>query len=304
MILVTGAGGLVGEAVARRLVDMGRPVIATDLQAPTRALECPFVTADLRQPHAIEKIMSDHGVRSVVHAGAISGGMVAPNDPYRIVMVNVTGTIHLAEACRLANVERLVALSSIGVYGDQAGFGPVQEDAPKNATDVYSCSKIAMESVLRGYREKFGLPVTTLRISSIYGPGRRTPCFIRGLLDAALDGRQAIVSNDPVYRRQFVFIEDAATAVILSLLAPRPSYDAYNISGGLWLTESEVLEVVRQAAPEIRAEAGDIPPLGLDGRMGPLDIARARSDLGYAPKISLREGVTRFVAHLKAARAG
>jgi nucleoside-diphosphate-sugar epimerase len=303
VILVTGASGLVGEAVARRLIGQGHAVVATDLQAPTQSLGCPFHAADLREPDAVARMIGDHAVRTVLHAGAISGGMVAPNDPYRVAMVNVTGTIHLAEACRLAGVERLVALSSIGVYGEQAGTAPVQEDAPKNAADVYSCSKIAMESVLHGFREAFGLPATVLRISSIYGPGRRTPCFVRGLLEAALDGRPAVVSDDLIHRRQFVYIDDVTDAVCLALQAPRLTYETYNVTGGLWLSEGEVAAVVRQAVPGSRVEVGPVPPLRLDGRMGPLDISRARADLGYAPKVSLPEGVSRFAAYLRAARA-
>ena len=305
MILVTGAAGLVGEAVAQRLIALGRAVVATDLAAPARPLDCPFVAADLREPGVIAAMLAEHGVRLVVHAGAISGSMVAPNDPYRVMMVNVTGTIHVAEACRLAGVERLVALSSIGVYGDQADLSPVREDAPRVASDVYSCSKIAMESVLHGYREKFALPVTMLRISSIYGPGRRTPCFIRSLLDAALDGRPVVVSDDTEHRRQFVHIDDVAEAVRLALDVPRESlaHEVYNITGGLWLTEAEVVARVAGVVPELRARVGPVPPLGLDGRTGPLAIDRARGDLGYAPRVGLEDGVARFAAYLRAARA-
>jgi nucleoside-diphosphate-sugar epimerase len=303
MILVTGAAGLVGEAVARALIAAGHAVVATDLAAPATPLACPFVAADLREAGVVADMIAAHAVDRVVHAGAISGGMVAPKDPYLVTMVNVTGSIHLAEACRLAGVRRLIALSSIGVYGDQAGTDPVPEDAPLNASDVYSCSKIAMERILHGYRAKFGLPATVLRISSIYGPGRRTPCFVRGLLDAALEGRAVTVSDDTVHRRQFVHIDDAARAVCLALLAADLAYEVYNVTGGIWLTEGEVAAIVREAAPELRAEVGPIPPLALDGRMGPLAIDRAQADLGYAPKVSLAEGVGRFAAYLRQARA-
>jgi nucleoside-diphosphate-sugar epimerase len=303
VILVTGAAGLVGEAVARALIAESHAVVATDLAASARPLACPFVTADLREAGVIADIIATHGVDSVLHAGAISGGMVAPNDPYLVTMVNVTGSIHLAEACRLAGVRRLIALSSIGVYGDQTGTESVSEDAPLNASDVYSCGKIAMERILHAYRAKFALPATVLRISSIYGPGRRTPCFIRGLLEAALDGRPVTVSDDTVHRRQFVHIDDAADAVRLALLAPDLAHEVYNITGGIWLTEGEVAAIVREAVPELRVEIGSVPPLALDGRMGPLAIDRARADLGYAPKVGLGEGVARFAAYLREARA-
>jgi nucleoside-diphosphate-sugar epimerase len=225
--------------------------------------------------------------------------MVAPDDPLRVMTVNVAGTIYLAEACRLAHIERLIALSSIGVYGDQPGTEPVKEDAPRLGTDVYSCSKIAMESVLLGYRMNFGLPVHLLRMSSIFGPGRRTPCFVRGLLEAAEEGRETLASGDTSHRRQFLHIDDAVEAVKLALAAPSIAEFAYNITGGTWLTEGEVIDVARRAIPTLRARVDDVPPLGLDGRMGPLDTTRAAADLGYRPRVSLKEGIAKYARSRK-----
>jgi nucleoside-diphosphate-sugar epimerase len=294
MILVTGAAGLVGNPVARRLAEAGYKVLATDARLPEMRLDCPFVLADLREPTAVDRLFAGRDISQVVHGGAISGSMVAPNDPLRVMSVNVTGTILMAEASRLAGVERFIGLSSIGVYGDQPGTDPVREDSRRLGTDVYSCSKIAMESALLGYRENFGLPAHLLRMSSIFGPGRRTPCFIRGLLEAADEGREVTVSTDTAYRRQFLYIEDAVEAVYLALTTPALPEFIYNITGGTWQTEAEVLEAVMRAVPSLKAKVGDVPPLGLDGRMGPLDITRARRDLGYAPRIGIEEGIARY----------
>jgi UDP-glucuronate 4-epimerase len=294
MILVTGGTGLVGHRLANRLAREGKSVIATDVRTPDTPLACPFVEADLRDPAAISGLFARHDIRQVVHGGAISGSMVAPNDPLRVMSVNVTGTILMAEACRLARVERMVALSSIGVYGDQPGTAPVREDAPLLGPDVYSCSKIAMESVLFGYRENFALPAYVLRMSSIFGPGRRTPCFIRALLEAAEKGCEVTVSTDTDHRRQFLYIDDAVEAVWLALVTPKVPEFVYNITGGTWLTEGEVIDAVRRVVPRLNAKIGDVPPLGLDGRMPRLDTTLAARDLGYAPRSTLEAGVARY----------
>jgi len=294
MILVTGAAGLVGHPVASRLIRAGMAVVATDARAPDRPLDCPFIEADLRDRAAVFALFERYDIRQVVHGGAISGGLVAPNDPMLVMSVNVTGTILIAEASRLAGVERLVGLSSIGVYGDQLGTAPVPETAPRSATDVYSCSKIAMESVLYGYRESFGLPAFLLRMSSIFGPVRRTPCFIRSLLEAADDGGEVTVSADTDHRRQFLYIDDAVEAVWLALTTPEIPEFVYNITGGTWLTEGEVIGAAKRAVPRLKAKVGDVPPLGLDGRMGPLDMTLAARDLGYAPRTSLQDGIAHY----------
>ena len=132
--------------------------------------------------------MREARVRAVVHAGAISGPMVAAGDPHQVMAVNVGGALNIAEASLRAGVERLVALSSAGVYGVQATLDPVREDAPLNATDIYGASKIAAETVLRAYRHDHGLPAIALRPSSVYGPGRTTACFIRDMIDHARRG--------------------------------------------------------------------------------------------------------------------
>lgn len=296
MILVTGAAGLVGHPVANRLACAGMEVIASDARPPKRPLDCPFVEADLRDSAAVFGLFERYDITEVVHGGAISGGLVAPNDPLLVMSVNVTGTILMAEAARLAEVRRFVGLSSIGVYGDQPGTDPVPETARLPATDVYSCSKIAMEAVLYGYREKFALPAFLLRMSSIFGPGRWTPCFIRGLLEAADEGRAVTVSADTDHRRQFLYIDDAVEAVWLALTTPSVPEFTYNITGGTWLTEGEVIEAAMRAVPALKAKAGDVPPLGLDGRMGPLDITLAARDLGYAPRTGIAEGVAKYAA--------
>jgi len=296
MILVTGAAGLVGHPVANRLARAGMTVIATDARVPDRPLDCPFVEVDLRDSASVFSLFERHDIIEVVHGGAISGGLVAPNDPLLVMSVNVTGTILMAEAARLAKVKRFVGLSSIGVYGDQPGTGPVSETARCLATDVYSCSKIAMEAVLYGYRESFGLPAFLLRMSSIFGPGRRTPCFIRGLLEAADAGRAVTVSADTDHRRQFLFIDDAVEAVWLALTTPDVPEFTYNITGGTWLTEGEVIAAAMRAVPALQANTGDVPPLGLDGQMGPLDITLAARDLGYAPRTGIEEGIAQYAA--------
>ena len=116
-ILVTGAAGLIGVRLVRRLLGDGAAVIATDRQfveAPPGML---WATVDLLDGHALQTLMREARVGAVVHSGAISGPMVAAGDPHQVISVNVTGTLNVAEAALRTGVERVVALSSAGVYG-------------------------------------------------------------------------------------------------------------------------------------------------------------------------------------------
>lgn len=114
-ILVTGAAGLIGGRLVGRLAAEGAAVIATDRRASETPQGVRWAAVDLMDGPALAALMRDARVGSVVHAGAISGPMVAAGDPHQMMSVNVGGTLNVAEAALRADVERLIALSSAGV---------------------------------------------------------------------------------------------------------------------------------------------------------------------------------------------
>jgi UDP-glucuronate 4-epimerase len=297
-ILVTGAAGLIGGRLVSRLAAEGAEVIATDRRVAEAPSGVRWVTVDLMDGPALTALMREARVRAVVHAGAISGPMVAAGDPHQVMAVNVGGALNIAEAALRAGVERLVALSSAGVYGAQATLDPVREDAPLNAMDVYGASKIAAETVLRAYRHDHGLPAIALRPSSVYGPGRITACFIRDMIDHSRRGEPLALPRAGVCRRQFVHVDDVVAAILGALRAPRLDDFAFNVGGGTWLSEQEIVAVAAPVLPALRIASTDGAARRLDGHMGPLDTARARAAFGFSPSVSLAEGVAAYAATL------
>ena len=298
-ILVTGAAGLIGGRLVSRLVADGVAVIATDRRAAEAPPGARWVTVDLMDAPALVALMRDAQVGAVVHAGAISGPMVAAGDPHQVMSVNVGGALNIAEAALRTGVERLIALSSAGVYGPQATLDPVREDAPLNATDIYGASKIAAETVLRAYRHDHGLPAIVLRPSSVYGPGRTTACFIRDMIDHARRGDPLALAPEGACRRQFVHVDDVVAAILGALNAPRFDHFAFNVSGGTWLSEQEIAAQAAPVLPGLRIASIAAPARCLDGEMGPLDTARAQAAFGFSPSIPLAEGIAAYAATLR-----
>jgi len=298
-ILVTGAAGLIGGRLVSRLVADGVAVIATDQRAVETPPGARWVTVDLMDGPALTALMRDARVSAIVHAGAISGPMVAAGDPHQVMSVNVGGALNIAEASLRAGVERLVALSSAGVYGAQAILDPVREDAPLNATDIYGASKIAAETVLRACRHDHGLPAIALRPSSVYGPGRMTACFIRDMIDHARRGDPLALAPEGACRRQFVHVDDVVAAILGALNAPRFDHFAFNVSGGTWLSEQEIAARAAPVLPGLRIASIAAPARCLDGEMGPLDTARAQAAFGFSPSIPLAEGIAAYAATLR-----
>ena len=298
-ILVTGAAGLIGGRLVSRLVADGVAVIATDQRAVETPPGARCATVDLTDAPSLLALMRDAQVRAVVHAGAISGPMVAAGDPHQVMWVNVGGALNIAEAALRTGVERLIALSSAGVYGAQATLDLVPEDAPLSATDIYGASKIAAETVLRAYRHDHSLPAIVLRPSSVYGPGRTTACFIRDIIDHARRGDPLALAPEGACRRQFVHVDDVVAAILGALNAPRFDHFAFNVSGGTWLSEQEIAASAARVLPGLRIASIAAPARCLDGEMGPLDTARAQAAFGFSPSIPLAEGIAAYAATLR-----
>jgi UDP-glucuronate 4-epimerase len=300
MILVTGVNGLIGHALTRRLHAAGREVVATDRTLP-RDIEVPMVEADLRDRAAIDALVAAHRPAAIVHAGGISGPMVAPDDPTLVLDVNVGGTINICDAARRHGVGRLVFLSSIVAYGDQPDERPVTEETPLLGSEPYAASKVAGEAIVRAYA-RHGIDTVSLRLGAVYGPRRTTTCTVRLMLENALAGRPTRIEWGASARRQYVFVDDVVEAILLALDKRRLPLAAYNVTAGSSLALAEVAAAAAEACPAVDARFGPAPH-PFDNRVGPLRIAAAERDLGYRPKTTLVAGIGAYAEWLRTAGA-
>jgi nucleoside-diphosphate-sugar epimerase len=304
-ILITGCGGFIGYAVANALHAAGREVVGYDLREPPEGAPAwPIVFGDLADAHRLHDAMRRHGVRRVLHLGAASGPMVLSDNPAALFALNVGGTVNVFEAARQAEVERVVFLSSNAAYGPDQGR-PIPESQPLLASEPYGASKVAGEAIMRSYRERFGLDAVALRVGVGYGPRRVTTSEPREMLANALARRPTSYAWGVGYRRLWTYLDDIVAAVVAALDAPedaiREPLRAYNIAGAEFAPLEELAAIVRELVPgaEIRLGEGWSPE---DVRRGPLVLDAARRDLGWTPKIGVREGLSRYCDWMK--RAG
>lgn len=295
-ILVTGAAGLLGRAVCTRLELEGATVIATDLvegHSEKRAV----LQADLTDIHRLHAITAERPLDGIVHCGAFSGPMVGVDNPYRLVAVNVMGTVNLLELARIRRIRRVVCCSSTSAYGETPP-APVTEDTILRPTSVYGATKAAIEPLVEGYTRQHGVDGVSLRLSWIYGPGRTTDCVIRTMITQTLRDRPTRLAWGADFSRQFLHVDDASRALVLALDAPSLSRRTYNITGERILTLGELAGIVRELLPgaDIEVEPGPDP---MDNRQAEFDTRAARRDLGFHPQISLEAGVEDYVAWLR-----
>jgi nucleoside-diphosphate-sugar epimerase len=297
-MLITGAAGFIGYPALTAALAEGWEATGFDLVAPDElAPGTPFVHGDFTDRSAIERVLHERAIDTVVHTGGISGPMLSREDPHHVFRTNVIGTANLLEAARVSGVQRFVYLSSAHAYGDTPP-PPVPEDAPFRTRDMYGATKASCDLLLRAYRAQYGLDAVALRISQGYGPRRRTREAIRTMIEDALAGRPTTLDFGGGYGRAYLYVKDAVRAIVAAVRAPSFGQHAYNIAGDEFVAMERIAEIVTRVLPNARITmAPGVDALGY--RRERLDISAARTDLGWTPEWNLERGIADYAAWMK-----
>jgi UDP-glucuronate 4-epimerase len=302
-ILVTGASGLIGYAVASKLACEGRRVIGlVRSRSKHDQFNFDIYESDVTDIHRIHGLFKAHSIESIVHSAAVSGPMLARDNPYSLCLTNIVGTANILECARLNGVRRVVYTSSVGAYGDTP-LGLVGEETALRPKNVYGASKASSEHIMRAYAGQHGIEGVSLRICWVFGPRRRTPCLIRTMIEDALRGRVTELGWGLGVHRQYVFVDDVVSATIAALDAPSFHQDAYNVTGGTYLTIDQIADVVRTVLPNARIHLAPGPDPVVDTIQGKYDISAIEHDLGFSPRVSLKEGVGIYCRWISEQRA-
>ena len=291
-VLVTGGAGFIGSHVVDKLQARGHePRIFDLVPSPHHGAEIETILGDLCDPDTARRAIE--GCDAVVHLAALADVDEVVTDPARADRVNVHGTHVLLEAARDAGVERFVYASTIWVYGDAADPEPVTEDTPLGLPKhFYTATKIAGEHYTASYGELYGLEWTILRFGIPYGPRARPTAVVPAFTAKALSGQPLTIAGDGTQSRRFVYVEDLADGVALSLV-PAAANRVYNLVG-------HENTSVRSIARTIRDIVGDAKIVHVDGRAGDLrggnvSGERAARELSWEPTTPFDEGVRRYV---------
>ena len=299
-VLVTGAAGLVGNAVRAKLEKAGRPVVAID-RIGGKVEGRDVIECDVTDIHGLHNLARRNEISGIVHCGAFSGPMVAADSPAQMVQVNIVGTANILELSRIIKGTRVVFCSSTSAYGPTPP-GPVPEDVALKPSSVYGASKAASEHLVHSYRQQHDVDGVSLRLSWIYGPRRTTDCTIRTMITDALAGRPTRLPFGRDFPRQYIHIDDASDALVMALDKRRLPRSNYTVTGGTWMTLGEIAGVVRKVMPAADIKVADGPD-PVDDRQERFDISAAARDLGYRPNVSLENGIRAYRDWLAAGAA-
>ena len=308
--LVTGVAGFIGSTLAGRLLDQGagvtgidcftdyypRPVKEANLTALLGRPGFRFVESTI-QAADLGRLLSD--ATHVFHLAAQAGVRKSWGRDFDVYTTNnIEATQVLLEACVGTTIERLVYASSSSVYGDDTPL-PMRETAVPAPLSPYGVTKLAAEHLCNLYHANHGVPCVSLRYFTVYGPRQRPDMAFHRFLRAAVTSQPITLFGDGEQTRDFTFVADAAAATASAATRGVPGR-VYNIGGGSRVSVNRVLDIVARLAGrplDVRREGvqkGDM-------RDTYADTGRARADLGFAPTVTIEEGLAAEYEWMKAA---
>ena len=290
-ILVTGGSGFIGRHVVAELAGAGHQVTTLHRGEPV-AGTADHVRADVVSDRA-RQAASD--AEAVVHLAGRGDVRASYREPLAYGLLNAHGTLNVLEGARQSRAHVILA-STQRIY--QPTDQPIREDAPLAPTDPYAHSKLAAEQWCRMYAEQLATPTTVVRLFSVYGSGQvgqGTSGVVSIFLERARRGEALTVHADQ--QRDLTWVGDVARGIRLATETP-PRADSparvYNLATGVGTTLHQLAQLVCEA---VGSRSAIIPPAGRSDEGDRVaDIARAGAELGYAPQVTVADGLARLVA--------
>ncbi|HSR67788.1 MAG TPA: NAD-dependent epimerase [Acidobacteriota bacterium] len=325
-ILVTGAAGFIGFHLTRRLLRSGEAVEGLDHFSPyydpelkearlERLLqERPgFVCRriDLADRRAAAEVFEDGCYSHVVHLAAQPGVRYSLQEPHAYLESNITGFLNVLEGCRRIQPRHLVYASSSSVYGANRKLPLAESDRVDHPLSLYGATKKSNEMMAHCYAHLYRIPVTGLRLFTVYGPWGRPDMAFFKFVRAILKGEEIEVYNQGKMERDFTYVDDIVEGMVRVLqrpARPHPQWDAenplpdvsdapfrtYNIGCGRALPLLDFIAAIEDALGK-KARIRYLPMQPGDVLSTAADVSKLEKDFGYRPDTRVRQGIEKFV---------
>jgi NAD dependent epimerase/dehydratase len=308
-VLVTGAGGFIGSHLTERLFELGAKIRAF-VRYTSRADEgfikyssddlrknMDIVYGDIRELETVVKAMD--GVDIIFNLAALVGIPYSYIHPQEVIETNTIGTLNLLMAARDIGIEKLVQTSTSEVYGT-AKYVPINEEHPKQPQSPYSASKIAADAIALSFYNSFDLPVAVIRPFNTYGPRQSDRAVIPSIISQALTKDKLTLGNTTP-TRDFTFVTDTAEGFI-KVAESKSTGVEINIGSGQEISiEDLAKKIISLVGRDVILEHDKerIRPAHSEVERLCADNTKARKLLGWAPKVSLTDGLEKTINFIK-----
>jgi UDP-glucose 4-epimerase len=302
-VLVTGGAGFIGITLCQKLLREGNLVVVMDnfneyyggkeerlsgvLSEFEQGKEYFVHNKDLIYPTVFNQMDLDFDY--IFHLAAQAGVRYSMQNPVEVTKNNVESSVNVFEyACKLSS-KKVIYASSSSVYGNPI-YTPLDEKHPKNPISPYAVSKLTGEIYADYYFRQKGLPVTSLRFYTVYGPRQRPDMAIRKFFNLMLQDKEIMIYGDGEQLRDFTYISDIVNGLILAAESPNSAGEIFNLgcSNPIKVIElvSKMYEISgkKQKLKFMEKQEGDVD-------VTHSDITKAKDVLGYTPKVFIDEGL-------------
>lgn len=313
-ILVSGVAGFIGYHVAEKLLAHGETVVGIDnlnayydvsLKEARLARLLPhenfsFTRLDIADRDALKALFAAHDIDRVIHLAAQAGVRYSIENPDAYVSSNLKGHANMLEMARRHCVRHMVYASSSSVYGGNTTIPFSEDHQTDDPVSFYGATKKSNELLSNSYARLYGLPLTGLRFFTVYGPWGRPDMAYWIFTEKISSGQPIRIFNKGDMGRDFTYVDDIVDGV-LRALEKSPVLKKGNFPHRVYNLGNDQPEELMTLVSAIEAKL-DISAVKVfeDMQKGDVertwaDISRARSELGYAPKVPLGEGLEKFL---------
>lgn len=313
-ILVTGAAGFIGFHASKKLLSLGHNIIGIDnlnnyydvslkfsrLAELEKEELFEFIKLDLADREGIANLFSDNQFDVVLHLGAQAGVRYSIENPFAYIDSNVTGTLTILEGCRNNDIKHLVYASSSSVYGANTKQPFSIDDRVDSPVSLYAATKKSDEMMCHTYAHLYGFPITGLRFFTVYGTFGRPDMAYFKFAQAIMSNRPIDVYNHGDMKRDFTYIDDIVEG-ILRIIDKGPilengvvPHKVYNLGNNQPEQLVDMINILETKLGKV-AEKNYLPMQLGDVYETYADIDATVKDYGFSPKVSLEDGIERFV---------
>ncbi len=304
-ILVTGGAGFIGYHLIEALLKEGHTVVCVDnmneyydpalkeARLARIAERIEFFKINIADQAALESVFKSHSFDAVCHLAAQAGVRYSVENPFVYAESNFTGTLNVLEFSRRYGVKHVVAASSSSVYGENKKIPFEETDRTDQPVSTYAATKKAGEVLAYAYHHLYGMNSTCIRFFTVYGPFGRPDMALFKFAKSILEGKPIDVYNNGNMRRDFTYVSDIVDGFVAALSKPL-GYEILNLGRS---NPVQLMDFIKVLEKELgtKAQMNMLPMQQGDVPETYADISKARKMLGYEPKVSVEEGVKKFV---------
>ncbi len=306
-VLVTGGAGFIGSHLAERLLKEKKQVLILDnfddfygprekrenIVGLLKNNEAELIKGDIRNKSLVRRIFNKHNPRVVVHLAARAGVRASIEDPVLCQEINYLGTANILEVAKDFNLRNFIFGSSSSVYGERSKVPFKEEDRVERPISPYGASKTAAEEILYVYHHLYNIPITCLRLFTVYGPRQRPDLAIRKFINLIYKGEELTMYGDGTSRRDYTYISDIVEGIVSAVKKPR-AFEVVNLGNSSPVLLKDLIKHIEKNVGK-KAKIRQIEEQPGDVSQTYADISKAKRLYNWKPEVKIEDGLKQAV---------